>query len=223
VSLLLYAITTAPDAPAPRGVLSFEVDAVTVWAKCLAEDRPPFTKDDVLEHHRVVSEIFALVRSCLPFRFPTEVEDVAAIDVETFAPQLERVRDACELAVTAAWHPPLQESTPPVTADMPGRRYLQQRQLSVHRRAQAEQLADHILEQVKASVLEESRSVCPSQKIALSLALLVPQADAQAVMSRIPRSAQDVRILINGPWPPYTFAAARLEHTHGRGTGGAQA
>lgn len=232
MSLLLYAITSPAEGPSPRGVLAFEVDAVTVWATCLAEDHPPFTKDDVLEHHRVVTEIFALVRSCLPFRFPTEVEDVAAIDLETFAPQLERMRDACELAVTAAWHPPLQESTPPVTAvtaadaaleKAPGRRYLQQRQVVVHRRAQAERLADHILEAAGTSVLEESRAVCPSEKIALSLALLVRRGEAERIKARIPRSARDVRILINGPWPPYTFAAVRLQHTHGRGTGGAQA
>jgi hypothetical protein len=42
--------------------------------------------------------------------------------------------------------------------------------------------------------------------VALSAALLVPRASAENVRKRIARTEQDVRILINGPWPPYTFA-----------------
>ena len=223
MSLLVRAITSSPEGPAPGGLLSFEVNGITVWASALADEHPPFTRDDVLENHRLVSEIFAVVRACLPVRFPSEVDDVAAIDAARFAPDLERVRDACELAVTAAWRPPFQQSTPPVTANTPGRRYLQQRQVNVHLRERAERLAQEIVETVGTSLLEESTTVCPSEKVALSLALLVRRAEAEGVKSRIPRTAQDVRILINGPWPPYTFAAVRLDHTHGRGTGGAQA
>jgi hypothetical protein len=36
--------------------------------------------------------------------------------------------------------------------------------------------------------------------------VLVPRASAENVTKRLTRSEQDVRILINGPWPPYTFA-----------------
>lgn len=232
MSLLLHAITSPPEGPAPRGfggrdLLAREVDGLTVWATPLPDEHVEFTRDDVLEAHRVVTDIFAVVSACLPVRFPTQVEDLA-VEVEALMPDLERVRDACELGVTAAWSPPLQESTPPVTppvtptTDSPGRRYLEQRQIAVHRRDRAEQLTDDLLTLLGASVLAEKRAVCPSEKIALSLALLVPRAEAETLKARIPRSAQDVRILINGPWPPYTFAA-RLEHTHGRGTGGAQA
>ncbi len=226
--LLLHAITSPPDGPTPRGfrggdLLARPAGELTVWATPLFEDHPPFTKEDVLEDHRLVDEIFGLVRACLPVRFPTEIEDVGALDLAQFAPRLERVRDACELAVTATWRPPFQESTPPVTADTPGRRYLQQRQTAVHLRDRAEHLADDVLARVGDSLLEDSRIVCPSEKIALSLALLVRRADAEFVKSRIPRHAHDVRILINGPWPPYTFADVRLEHTHGSRTGGAQA
>ncbi len=199
------------------------VGDLRIWATRIADDTPPFTRGDVLDNHRVVNEIFEQVRACLPVRFPTEVDELSTLDLEGFAGRLERVRDACELAVTATWRPPLQQSTPPVTATTPGRRYLEQRQLTVHRRIRAEELANDILEHVGASALEESHTVSPSEKVALSLALLVRRVEAESVKARVPRDAEDIRILTNGPWPPYTFAAARLEHTHGRGTGGAQA
>ena len=42
--------------------------------------------------------------------------------------------------------------------------------------------------------------------VALSSAVLVARASAEDVKNRLIRAEQDVRILVNGPWPPYTFA-----------------
>ena len=48
--------------------------------------------------------------------------------------------------------------------------------------------------------------------VALSSALLAPQARARDLMDRLLGMQDGVRILVNGPWPPYTFAdMGRLE------------
>jgi gas vesicle protein GvpL/GvpF len=145
----------------------------------------------MLEHHRVVCDIFARVDACLPMRFPTVVDDVSTLQVEAFADQLEHVRHACELAITAAWR----DSSPPET----GRAYLS-------RRVRAQRIADEIQATLGEDLIEASAKLCPSPKVAISLAVLVRRDAAETVKSRIPRNAEDVRILVHGPWPPYTFA-----------------
>jgi len=39
------------------------------------------------------------------------------------------------------------------------------------------------------------------------MALLVPRVRAAEVRARLARVEPDVRILLNGPWPPYSFVA----------------
>jgi hypothetical protein len=210
-------------------VIGSEICGLTVWAADLPEDVAPFTKQDMLDHHQVVMEIFARVEACLPARFPTLLPDVASLRtrvasrVEELAGSLERVRDACELAVTAVWSPPLQESTQGVTQAVtgasPGRRYLVQRQLALagseRRHARASALADDIQAAVGPELLDASRRLVPSPRVALSLALLVRRGAAAEISARIPRTQPDVRILVSGPWAPYTFTGVRSEQGSG--------
>ncbi len=55
--------------------------------------------------------------------------------------------------------------------------------------------------------MDVRHSLCPSQSVGLSSALLVKRSRAADVQARLVRTQHDVRILVNGPWPPYTFAA----------------
>jgi Gas vesicle synthesis protein GvpL/GvpF len=231
VSLLLHAIAAPTEAPLAAVGLRAErlvclrVEDLTLWSTSMADEYPPFTREDLLDHHRVVSAIFAHVSACLPARFPAVFQSVDALcghvaaEQTALHAQLERVRDACELAVTAAWRPLEQESTPPVTASSPGRKYLLQRQIALsaaeHRRARASQLADELEHSVGADLLESARHLSPSHAIGLSLALLVPRHAAPAVVERLRRTESDVRILVNGPWPPYTFASIGPPHQNG--------
>jgi hypothetical protein len=72
-------------------------------------------------------------------------------------------------------------------------------------------LADDLERELADVLLEARRQLCPSASVALSCALLLPVRQAEAARQRIPRSAADVRILVNGPWPPYTFASVNSE------------
>jgi hypothetical protein len=193
-----------------------EAGGLTAWATRLAGELAPFTREDVLAHHELVGEIFTSVDACLPARFPTVFEDEAALQKKVvaqqanLASQLETVLGACELAVTAVWISS-EDDPVEVEATTPGRRYLLERRHALagseRRRARATQLADAI-EYVAGKELRQAlRHVCPSTNVALSLALLVNRTSADAVRDCLGRDAQpDVRILVHGPWPPYSFA-----------------
>jgi hypothetical protein len=196
-------------------LLRVEQDGLRAWATELPENDAAFTREDLLAHHALVAAIFTHSDAILPARFPTLFDDGGAISDqlrtrrEVLGAQLQRVGGCCEFAVTALWIAE-DEPAPPVAADTPGRRYLVQRQLafagSEQRRARARELAGYLERLVGADLVDVRHSVCPSERVALSSALLVGRAHDGDVQARLVPSERDVRILVNGPWPPYTFA-----------------
>jgi hypothetical protein len=223
VSLLLHAITLLPETEpdvlqAFRGgrlVRAYEA-GLCAWATELSDSEAAFTRGDLLAHHDVVSGIFARAQALLPARFPTIFDNVAAVTdrlgarEQELKSRLDRVRGCCELAVTILW---TTADEPSVTAvsESPGRNYLMQRQLafagSDRRRARARDLADELERLAQPNLVTVRHSILPSERVALSSALLVPRSHAVEVGARLVRTEHDVRILVNGPWPPYTFAA----------------
>jgi hypothetical protein len=174
------------------------------------------TREDLLSHHQLISELFLGAESILPARFPTFAADADALadrlrsNQDSLVGQLQRVRGCCEFAVTALWTAENAPSTPPHPGT-PGRRYMVERQLafagSDRRRARAKRLASEIEHLVEPDLISVRHTVCPSVAVGLSSALLVKRSRAASVRARLVCTEQDVRILVNGPWPPYTFAA----------------
>jgi hypothetical protein len=231
VRLLLHAITTsdppatAADAAAGLGgrrLTRIDAGDLVAWASEFASPPDQFTRADMLEHHEIISRLHAQVDACLPARFATWVTGNADLErrAEPLAAALERVRDRSELAVTALWTSPLADDNPPHQAPppeaaRPGTRYLRDRQHAFagtdRRRACARELADEIERSAGQELVEATRTVCPSPAVALSAALLVPRATAAGLRLRLLRDRPGVRILVNGPWPPYTFADVVME------------
>jgi hypothetical protein len=224
VSLLLHAITCPPEARAvhARGLRGapltrLDISGLSAWST--AHNVSPFSRDDVLDNHRVVSGIFGSVDACLPARFPT-VLDASQLDAlirerrDALLRQLDVVRGGCELAITVIWSSP--DGPLPIPEDIaPGRRYLLARRQTItaseRRRARAMVLADDLQRELASAQRDARREICPSPRVALSYAVLLSLTDVETVKQRIPRGATDVRILVNGPWPPYTFASVRPE------------
>jgi hypothetical protein len=223
VSLLLHAISPKPEQDSTPGaglrglpLVRVDADGLSAWVTSLPVDEAPFSREDVLAGHDVVNAVFEWTKSCLPARFPTVVADEETLRGrlserrEELRQRLELVSGACELAVTAAWLTD-EKSSPDIRADTPGRRYMLQRQAmlagSERRRARACELADALGQLLGSELRQAQRRVCPSAEVALSLALLVDRVGAEDVRERLSLySTQDVRILVNGPWPPYSFA-----------------
>jgi Gas vesicle synthesis protein GvpL/GvpF len=215
VSLLLHAITTPPKAEPRAPLFRFTAGQMTAWATNLVGANA-FTREDALAHHTMVTDVFGCVEACLPARFPTVLDDAEALQThlaeraEGLGRQLALVRGACELALTVVWTTP-DEVLPEVDASTPGRRYLLERRAALagsdRRHARASEIADAVENELRAVLRQARRNVCPSTAVALSLALLVDRAAANDSKYQLERFAdEDVRILVHGPWPPYTFA-----------------
>jgi len=220
--VLLHAIATSEAAAVPptglRGqplVVVGHAD-VSAYATCFDVPAEDFGRADLLEHHDIVSALSKQVDSLLPARFVTWIADRAALRAELerrhaeLVAALERVRGRAEIALTAIWTAAPEADAAPLEVTTPGRRYLLERQHAFgstdRRRARARELADQIERVVGEDLVDVQHQVCPSVTVGLSSALLVPRQHATRIAARLARTEHDVRILVNGPWPPYTFA-----------------
>lgn len=148
---------------------------------------------------------------------------------------LTRLAGTAELAVTVAWAatapgpatgvaegrvaPPDLPSRPggdalDGTRVRTGRAYmeaLQSRQAgAAERELRAQEIVRAFDGELAGDVLEARHSLTPGDSVAVSSALLVRRPRAAAVRATITRTSSawnDVRTLVNGPWPPYSFAA----------------
>jgi hypothetical protein len=177
-------------------VVTVREGELTAWATDI--EALEWTREDLLAHHAIVERIFSVANACLPARFGTPVTPkLLAERYADLVSALERVAGRAELAVTAVWSTP-GEHAPTGTA------YLRARADALKR---AQQLAREVERATQADVVEVQHVLCPSRTVMLRSALLVARDRAAAAKLRLPREVRDVRILVNGPWPPYTFAA----------------
>ena len=201
--LLLHAVVPAEDMALRQPLLG--TVAGPLLGIATAEDT------DMLEHHRVVQELHEHFSACLPARFPTYVEDAETLRTlltdreEALCAALERVRGRSELAVTAMW-----TRVPTVADGGPGRRYLLQRQWQ---QRVAREVADELERVARPEAQSVQRALNPRPGTAVSLAVLVPRESTAVVVKRLSGlEPQDgVRILVSGPWPPYSFTG--LDHS----------
>ena len=184
----------------------------TEWAPDIKLERP-----DALEHHRLVERICA-AQPCLPVRFGTAfatTDDArASLDKRAVALRaaLSRVAGKSELALTLLWREP---SAPAVTQPVagPGRQYMEARRAEFAAREGRQARAKDLVEKVITELAIERQLVwhetCTSENVAVSLAVLVPTELAgkrRAELEEIAAGFADVVPVVNGPWPPYTFA-----------------
>ena len=159
------------------------------------------------------------MQPCLPVRFGTAFatsdEARASLDKRAAALRsaLARVAGKSELALTLLWREPAPSPTSQSVAG-PGRRYMEARRVEFAaieaRRARAESLAERVIAELSIERQLVWHETCTSETVAVSLAVLVPterarerKADLERVATRL---TDDVIPVLNGPWPPYTFA-----------------
>jgi hypothetical protein len=222
VTLLAHAIAAAPPAAlSPEGLRGRPLTWSeagdlglwsTEWAPEIKLERP-----DALEHHHLVERICA-AQPCLPVRFGTAFANSddarASLDKRSAAlhAALARVAGKSELALTLLWRKP----SPPLvieSAGGPGRKYMETRRAEFAareaRRARAESLVERIISELAIDRPLVWHETCTSESVAVSLAVLVPTERAperKADLERIAAGFSEVEPVLNGPWPPYTFA-----------------
>ena len=227
MTLLAHAIAAAPPAPMPhdglrgRPLAWSESGGLGLWSTEWAPDMK-LDRADALAHHRLVERICG-AQPCLPVRFGTSFatsdEARASLDKRAAAlhTALTRVAGKSELALTLLWskgstHPsPL---TPPAPElDGPGRRYMEARREEFSsletKRARAQALVDQVISELAIERPLVWHETCTSEDVAVSLAVLVPTERAlerKNQLEHLGAQFADVVPVVNGPWPPYTFA-----------------
>jgi hypothetical protein len=234
--LLLHAIATpepldhGPSGPVHGApVARIDAAAVTAWVSSFANENPSFGREALLAEHDLLTALHQALEGCLPARFPTWIDEEglrAELDLRSteLTAALEHVRRRSELAVVALWTE-ADERPPATLGGPPGTGYLRQRQHafagSDRRRAQARALAQDLECTLGESLLDRQHTICPSAEVALSSSFLVPRDRAEALRGMLAQPRENVRILVNGPWPPYTFANV-VRGRHERRTRGAE-
>jgi len=188
------------------------------WATAWEGGRPELAREELFAHHRLVEAL----SPCLPVRFGTWAADEAVLAEllrareEELLDALARVEGRRELAVTALWREPSAPGPAPETLAVgPGRRFLEERRAAgralARRETRARELSERLTEALGLPPEAVKHRRCPSAAVALSSAFLVPAEGATALGERLVGVGEgfpEVRLLVHGPWPPYSFVEA---------------
>lgn len=220
------ALTGLGDAPVslvPAGAIAA---AVSPFMESSAAPSPA----QLLRHEATV-EAIRRVAPALPARFGTIFPDIAAVAnaLAARAPELQadlaRVGDKLEMGLSILWAtfepgdtPSQDDAAAPLPTALqapsgPGARYLASRFMRYASEsrgaADARRLAQRVDAALRPYVIESRYAVRPAPRLALrSVHLLQPDGEAafRRVCEELRSGAPDVRVLVTGPWPPYSFA-----------------
>jgi hypothetical protein len=189
----------------------------------------PTTPAYLLRHEAVV-EALGQAGPALPARFGTVLADQEAAaraiaeQYEVLIADLARVGDKVELGLTVLWNTPAgadeaqteqqaSVTAPPASSTSgAGTRYLEAR-FAQYRRETAQQnkaraLIAGLEQALRPYTLEQRYRVLPTPRLAVRAAYLVQPGHVQAFQHAVNEARQrqpDLRWLLSGPWPPYTF------------------
>jgi hypothetical protein len=193
---------------------------------------PTASGENLLRHEAIVEAICAGA-AALPVRFGVILPDGAAVERalerqrDTLRADLLRIGDKVEMGVIALWNPVATQEEAEVSAEetsaadqraepRPGLAYLRARQAQYQRsatmRARAERLGDALDAELRPRPLQTQRALCPSPRLALRAVHLLERAQVgafgEAFDAARRRHAAEARLLLSGPWPPYSFVTA---------------
>jgi gas vesicle protein GvpL/GvpF len=205
-----------------RPLVWIDCGELGLWATEL-DAQVRLERDDAFAHHRVVEEICD-AQACLPVRFGTafgsaeSARSSIADRAGDLRSALARVEGKRELAVTLLWRSiqPSPAQPEPAAGVGPGARFMEQRRAAYaardERRARASELAECLVSELATERELVWHEICTSANVAVSLAALVPSERAlerKEELARVVARFPDVTGVVNGPWPPYSFAGFR--------------
>lgn len=192
--------------------------------------RPPQPTADALLGHETVVEALCQAGPALPVRFGTilgghkAVKEALESRYDVLLADLKRVGSKVELGLTILFEETqgqgellnAPQSAPKLSsgAPGPGARYLQSRMSQYQRQAAQQQQARLVLDEVQQTLhphtLEQRYRTVLEPRLAIRAAYLVQQEQVKEIQQTIGALRQerpDLRCLISGPWPPYSFVS----------------
>ena len=178
-----------------------------------------------LWRHEAIVEALRPQGPALPVRFGTVLADASAVAdalaerYDVLAADLARLGDRVEFGLSVLWDPPLtpREGQSPgsgaaMEAQGLGSRYLQTRLAAYRREAavreRARALAQELDGELSVHALDRRCSLLPTPRLAVRAAYLLEPGRVPAfqdAFAQLRRAHPDLRFLLSGPWPPYSF------------------
>jgi hypothetical protein len=213
----------------PRGVAGTSVQIVNfedlsaVVSVCRS-DAFEVTRKNALAHHEVVRSITRQTTP-LPARFGTlvtvqQLQNYISTHRPAIKAKLAHVRGRAEMNVRMIANLSGETQEPKNEDELgPGTAFLlEKRREILHEKAgiaQKEQLSGWLREKLGDLIKEEKISVNPAETVILAKAdHLIERVDVQEYRTKMARAVEErpeVRFMVSGPWPPYSFANIELE------------
>jgi Gas vesicle synthesis protein GvpL/GvpF len=204
-------------------IVEFDEDLSALVTVYRSEDFQ-VSRKNALAHHEVVRSITEQTTP-LPARFGTvvtieQLRNYVSTHHEAIKAKLAHVRGGVEMTVrmirTINAPDTPQESK---SAGGPGTAFLLEKRREILREqaggAQKGQLSSWLREQLGDLIKEEKISVTPSETVILARAdHLIERVNVQEYRTRMARAVKErpeIRFMVSGPWPPYSFANIELE------------
>lgn len=230
----VYAILNR-DCPIPNGlggltggaVLPVRYRELAAAASIVDPENIRPTTENLLLHESIVESLRESGPG-LPVRFGTILSDAESVEralaeqYEVLMDDLRRVGDKVELGISALWrNPPADEEETPAAdsasaPEGPGTRYLQARVADYRQEARLREKAETVAEGIDAVLsghaVDRRATILPSPRVAVRAAYLLQPSHIDAFRASFEEARArfpELRFLLSGPWPPYTFVTER--------------
>jgi len=215
--------TPAGVSSAPVRIVEFDEDLSALVSVYRAADFQ-VSRKNALAHHEVVRSITEQTTP-LPARFGTvvtveQLRNYVSTHQEAIKAKFAHVRGRVEMNVRMIGTVP-DTSQEPKNDNLsgPGTAFLLEKQREILREqagaAQKGQLSAWLSEKLGDLIKEEKISITPSETVILARAdHLIDRANVQEYRTRMARAVEErpeMRFMVSGPWPPYSFANIELE------------
>ena len=204
------------------GVRLFPTENFSVLVSDFAGDALPSNRDDALVHGAVVRSVLDQTTP-LPFRFGTVVTEdqlrsYVTARLDALHAKFAKIRGRVEMNVRIISDQNVTEEVVAQVAEKPGTSFLLQKRREITgseaRAAEAKNVSVWLEGVVGQFVREKEFKTNVTNQLILTEAHLVERGAVEAYRLRLKEARSErpeLKFLVSGPWPPYSFANIDLE------------
>lgn len=206
----------------PVRIVEFEED-LSALVSVYRADAFQVSRQNALAHHEVVRSISEQTTP-LPARFGTvvtveQLRTYVSTHHQAIRAKLAHVRGRIEMTVRMIRTAETSHESKNENEPGPGTAFLLEKRREIRREeagaAQKDELSAWLREKLGDLIKEEKISFTPSETVILARAdHLIERVNVQEYRTTMAEAIQerpDIRFMVSGPWPPYSFANIELE------------
>ena len=223
----LEALNESVTGVAGKAVRMFKVEGITLLVSDYDVASLPVTRENALAHAAVVRSVLDQTTP-LPFRFgmlatEQQLQRFVTTNRLALAGKLAHVRGCVEMNLKIMWNSTAETAVPSPDDDLaagPGTAFLKEKRRELlgdeQKLTQIAEVSSLLREPFGGGLIKDEQIVLrPSQTaVVAAVAHLIDSGAIEQYrtnVSELLKNRPDLRILLSGPWPPYSFANIGLE------------